>query len=918
MSLFLYRLGRWVGGHRLTVIAAWVILLTALGGSFLALGSAFEDDYSIPGTESARGEEILADRFGSDATGAQAQVLFRATDGSIDSAESETAVDARLSELAALPGVAEVSSLDDLKQSDDGSAALATVRFDVEDPDDAAMDAVRDAALQESPHITTTIGGGAFSSGAPEAGHVAEIVGILVALAVLVLTFGSFIAAGLPIVTAVVGVGATISALSLLSLTTSITTTSPSFASMLGLAVGIDYALFILARHRSQLSAGLDPHESLGRALATAGSAVVFAGLTVVVSLAGLALAGVPVLAALGLAGALAVTVSVLVALTLVPAVAALFGRALTPSTPRRRRGSEAAASAAPRITLAERWVRAITRRPAVTVAATVTLLAVMSIPAFSLTLALPDAGTRAESDPSRQHYDAVSDAFGEGFNAPLLITADVLASDDPREAVDDLKAELREFPGVVDVSMASPNAGGDTALLRVIPEGGQSDERTIALVHDLREDAPALEKASGVTDLRVTGTTAVNIDLSERLAAALLPFGLTVVGLCLILLAVIFRSVAVPIKAALGYVLSVGAAFGATVAVFGWGWMPWLSGGQEPGAVVSFLPILLMGVLFGLAMDYEMFLVSRMREHYVETGDARESVYAGFGHSAVVVAAAAVIMVAVFASFVPTGSSTLKPLAFGLAVGVFVDAFIVRMTLVPAVLILLGDRAWWLPRHLGRLLPRVDVEGEAMQKVIEATEFEDRHGDVVLRAHGLRVAEHDQPLDIIARPGRVTNIPVTDAGHAGRLMAAISGRTAVSEGTLVVCGATMPEQRATAVQRAAIVTTASIPPHSTVGAVTRDGLAWRGGTRAEKRRRRARVAQLAADPGRSTVTLDADEKQLLAGAIALAGGARLLVFAESPSDHVTATLLRHGATIVRFARVEVAAAPTLVLEAAR
>ena len=916
MSLFLYRLGRWVGGHRLTVIAVWVIILAALGVAFLTLGSAFEDDYSIPGTESAQGEEILADRFGSDATGATAQVLFRATDGSIDSAESEAAVDARLSELASLPGVAEVSSLDDLRESDDGSAALATVRFEDEDPEDAVMDAVRDIALQESPDVTTTVGGGAFSSGAPEAGHIAEIVGILVALAVLVFTFGSFIAAGLPIVTAVVGVGATISALSLLSLTTSITTTSPSFASMLGLAVGIDYALFILARHRSQLSAGLDPQESLGRALATAGSAVVFAGLTVIVSLAGLALAGVPVLAALGLAGALAVAVSVLVALTLVPAVAALFGRALTPS-PRRRRAAGAGAGK-PRITLAERWVRTITKRPAVTVAATVTLLAVMSIPAFSLTLALPDAGTRAESDSSRQHYDAVSDAFGEGFNAPLLITADVLASDDPREAVDDLEAELREFPGVVDVSMASPNAGGDTALLRVIPEGGQSDERTVALVHDLREDAPALEKASGVTDLRVTGTTAVNIDLSERLAAALLPFGLTVVGLCLILLAVIFRSVAVPIKAALGYVLSVGAAFGATVAVFGWGWMPWLSGGQEPGAVVSFLPILLMGVLFGLAMDYEMFLVSRMREHYVETGHARESVYAGFGHSAVVVAAAAVIMVAVFASFVPTGSSTLKPLAFGLAVGVFVDAFIVRMTLVPAALILLGDRAWWLPRRLGRLLPRVDVEGEAMQKVIEATAFEDRHGDVVLRAEGLCVAEHDHPLDIIARPGRVTTIPVTDAGHAARLMAAISGRTAVSAGTLVVCGATMPEQRATAVQRAAIVTTASILPRSTVGAITRDGLAWRGGTQAEKRRRRARVAQLAADPGRSTDTLDTGEKQLLAGAIALAGGARLLVFAEPPTDHVTATLLRHGATIVRFARVDAAAAPTLVLEAAR
>ena len=340
-----------------------------------------------------------------------------------------------------------------------------------------------------------------------------------------------------------------------------------------------------------------------------------------------------------------------------------------------------------------------ITRFPVVTALAVVAVLGLAAVPALSLRLAIPDNSTAPTSSVQRQTYDKITEAFGEGYNAPLSMTADIITSSDPKGTVNDLAAAIKKLPGVVAVTQATPNQEADTALIQVIPPAGQTAASTVALVQELRAQAPALEKKYSVTDMLVTGTAAINIDASARLGDALLPFGIIVIGLSLILLMIVFRSIAVPLKATLGYLLSVGAALGAVVAVFQLGWLDALVPGLSEGPIVSFLPIFVMGVLFGLAMDYEMFLVSAMREDFVHTGEPHEAVTRGFQASARVVTAAALIMVSVFVAFIPSGTATIQQIAFGLAIGVFVDAFLVRMTLVPAVMVMLGRHAWWLPR---------------------------------------------------------------------------------------------------------------------------------------------------------------------------------------------------------------------------
>jgi RND superfamily putative drug exporter len=534
---------------------------------------------------------------------------------------------------------------------------------------------------------------------------------------------------------ALVGVAIGLTGLLALSGAITLSSTAPTLALMIGLAVGIDYTLFILSRHRSQLATGMAPEESAGRATGTAGSAVVFAGLTVVIALSGLSVVGIPFLTVMGLGAAGTVLVSMLVALTLVPALMGFAGARLTPkpgSRAARREEALAEHAGAPARTGGARWAQLVTRRPALTVVATLAALLVVSIPALQLRLALPDAGSAAEDSPERQAYDAVSEFFGPGVNGPLLVFVDGLDPATAEQTAGAVAAEIGGVPsgaagqftgGLDDVVYAVPQllADGTSAIVQVVPESGPQDEATSTLVADIRDLAPELEQRTGATEIAVTGQTAVAIDVSDRLAGALLPFALVVVGLALILLLLVFRSILVPIKAALGFLLSVGASFGAVVAVFQWGWAMDLLGVPATGPVISFMPILLMAVLFGLAMDYEVFLVSRMREEYVHGAEPREAVVAGMRHAARVVVAAALIMLAVFASFVHIEDVTVKAIAFGLAVGVLVDAFVVRMTLVPAVLALLGRSAWWLPRWLDRLLPDLDVEGAKLTQAEHA-----------------------------------------------------------------------------------------------------------------------------------------------------------------------------------------------------
>jgi RND superfamily putative drug exporter len=738
MATLLARLGRASYRHRGLVSVAWLGILGAVVALLLTLGNSFDDEFTIPGSESQDALDQL-NEASPGAGGAGAQIVFVAPDGAT---VTDPAVAAAIQEVvAAAAGTPQVGSVVSPFESSaiapDGGAALATVSFDVErellEPE--TLDALQETtAAAEEAGLAVAVGGDAFGTTGVTIGAT-EFLGVGVAVLVLVLTFGSLLAAGMNLLTAFVGIGIGMGALLLTSNLVTLSSSAPTLALMIGLAVGIDYTLFILSRHRSQLAAGMAAEESAARAVGTAGSAVVFAGLTVVIALSGLAVVGIPFLTVMGVGAAGTVLVAVLVALTLLPALLGFAGHRLAPrpgSRAARREAADAQVGTGAGGSMGARWTRLITRRPLVTVLAVLAGLVVLAIPAPQLELALPDNSTAAEDSPQRQAYDLISDNFGPGLNGPLVVLVDGLDPATAEQSVSAIAAAIGGTPtptpgefegGLDDVAYAQPTLlpDGTTAIVTVIPESGPQEEATNALVGDIRGLAPDLEQQTGA-ELAVTGQTAVAIDVSDRLGAALLPFALVVVGLALVLLLLVFRSVLVPVKAAVGFLLSVAASFGAVVAVFQWGWFSDLLGVPATGPVISFLPVLLMAVLFGLAMDYEVFLVSRMREEYVHGAAPGEAVVTGARHAARVVVAAALIMFSVFASFVTIEDVIVKAIALGLAVGILVDAFLVRMTLVPAVLALLGRSAWWLPRWLDRVLPDLDVEGARLVAAPEPT----------------------------------------------------------------------------------------------------------------------------------------------------------------------------------------------------
>ncbi|MDP9821106.1 MMPL family transporter [Nocardioides massiliensis] len=811
MSTALYRLGHLVARRAGRVLVAWVVVLGVLGGAALVGGGQLTDDLSIPGTESQAGIDVLGDRF-PELAGTSGQVLFSVGEGErvADHRAEIGRIVAQLGDLE-LVRVA-TDPFDDGPQaaaqavSDDGRHALSQVQLAIglEQVDDAVLDALEQAAtdVPEDSALRVDLGGQVFAETSTPLSWT-EAVGVGVALLVLALTLGSLLAAGIPIVTAVLGVGVAMAGLLIVSAFTTINTTTPTLALMIGLAVGIDYALFIVSRHRSQLRSGMGVAESVARSLATAGSAVIFAGVTVVIALCGLVAARIPFLTVMGFAAAGAVTVAVLIALTATPAILALAGERLRPRP--RRTSHPAPAEPAP---AARRWVALVTARPVWTLVVGVVALGALALPAQSLALALPDNGTAAPDAPERVTYDRVSEAFGPGFNSPLLVTVDIIRTLDPIGVMEDLAADLGELDGVDVVALATPNRTADLGIVQIVPETGQTDPATAELVREIRRVAPELEQAYDVTDLRVTGHTAVTIDISDRLSAALVPFGIVVVGLSLVLLTIVFRSIAVPIKATVGYLLSVAASFGAVALVFEHGFLAELLNVTRTGPVVSFLPIILMGVLFGLAMDYEVFLVSRMREEYVHGGDARAAVADGFAANARVVGAAAIIMIAVFASFVPHADAAVKPIALGLAVGVFVDAFVVRMSLVPAVLTMLGDRAWRLPRWLDRRLPVLDVEGTGVEVHVAHQEWVEEHGAVAVRTEDLEIRDERDRVVVsgvhhLVRPGELTVVVGAERWRRRALLAAYAGRLPIADGTLVVGDRVLPGEAA-AVRRTA------------------------------------------------------------------------------------------------------------------
>ena len=807
MSSLLYRLGRLAAGSARWVVAAWLLLLLVLGASAGLLGGHFQQNMTIPGTESQQGLDTLEHRFPLLA-GTSAQVLFVAPEGE-QVADHRAEVRRVLGHVEAVDHVARVvdpfATGSEHLLSADGRYALAQVFLDenLDQLDDRTVQDLEDAAqVSSTSPLDVHLGGSIFTTTKVTV-SATEGIGVLMAMVVLAMTFASLLAAGLPILTSLLGVGTTMAGLLAVASFTTVTSTTPTLALMIGLAVGIDYALFIVFRHRSQLAAGMDAAESVARSVATAGSAVIFAGTTVVIALCGLAVVRIPFLTVMGFAAAAGVAVAVAVALTLVPSLLALAGERLRP-----RPGSRAARHGVVDLThsgrqprsLGARWAGWVTRFPIVTVVLTAVVLLVMAIPARDLALGLPDRGSDPPGSTSRVTDDLVSSAYGPGWNSPLLVTVDIIRTTDPVGVVDELAADLAALDGVADVPLATPNPGGDLGVIQVVPETGQTDPATADLVREIRDRRAEWEQKYDVTDLVVTGHTAVTIDVSERLSGALLPFGLVVVGLSLLLLTIVFRSVAVPVKATLGYLLSVAASFGAVAAVFEWGWFADALDVSRVGPVISFLPIILMGVLFGLAMDYEVFLVSRMREDFVHSDEARRSVVTGFTASSRVVAAAAVIMFSVFASFVPHGDAIVKPIALGLAVGVLVDAFLVRMTLGPALLALLGRRAWWLPRWLEARLPHLDVEGAGLQVHLEHEAWVREHGAAAVRAEGAEVVDdHGRavlpPVSLVVRPGTLAVVSLSDPTARAALLAALAGRLPITGGVLVVQDRVLPAE---------------------------------------------------------------------------------------------------------------------------
>ena len=721
MATFLYRLGRWSFRRRLLVAGVWAVLLVALGVGALTFAGQLSNSLTIPGTESQRAIDQLASKFPqANAGDGTARVVIEApTGGTVTDAAGQAAVEAVVAKLKAAPEVASVvDPFQAQSVSPDHTVALVQVSYavkgyEVTDGDRDALTAA--AAPARAAGFTVEFGGDAMA--ALPTGDATEGLGVVVAAVVLVIAFGSLLAAGIPLLTALVGVGIGMAGILVAARWLDLNSNTPVLALMIGLAVGIDYALFIVSRFRHELGGGRDPEEAAGRAVGTAGSAVVFAGLTVIIALAGLTVIGIPFLAQMGIAAAVTVAIAVLLALTLLPAILGFAGRRVAGGKIRLRRKPVEK-------THGERWARFVGRHRVAVLLAAVAGMAVVALPTLDMQLGLPDDSTAAVDSTQHKAYDIVSRSFGPGVNGPLLVVVDLSASANRPTAVQQAVSGIGKLADVAVVLPPQTNPAGDTALVSVIPKSGPSSTSTERLVSAIRGQSASLHDETGAS-LAVTGQTAVNIDISQKLSDAMAPYLGLIVGLAFVLLMLVFRSVVVPLKATLGFLGSVAATFGAVVAVFQWGWLNDLLGVKATGPVMSLLPILLIGVLFGLAMDYQVFLVTRMREEHVHGAEPREAVVTGFRHGARVVVAAALIMVSVFAGFVLADSTLIKPIGFALAFGVLVDAFVVRMSIVPAVMSLLGRHAWWLPRWLDRILPDVDVEGEKLAQRLDKPDDE-------------------------------------------------------------------------------------------------------------------------------------------------------------------------------------------------
>lgn len=738
MSNLLYRLGRFSATKPFFVLVGWALVALLLVGGNRIGGGSTVDNFEVPGVESQEAIDLLRDRF-PERSGATAMVVFHVPDGEITDPDTAAGIAATVEQVRALDHVVAVTDplTDPRSKSPDGSTVFASVQFDKSTADlgHKTVDALVDTAgPAEAAGVQVEFGGELPTVLKERSTGPAEMIGILAALVILFITFRSVYTAIMPLGVALAGLMVGLSIVGILGAVIDIPSVAPRLGTMIGLGVGIDYALFILSRHRDNLDAGIGNIESIGRTNATAGQAVVVAGGTVVVAILGLQLAGIPFVAALGYSASIVVAVAVLVAITLLPALLGIAGTRVL-SRSHRAKAATVAADAPSDLDVHildrhsgwVRWAHWVAHHPWRTSISATLVLLVLAIPLLDMRLGQADAGTDPISTTHRRAYDLLADGFGAGFNGPLLLTVDLGESADP-SVLEAITTAVSNDPGVRAVSPPELNANADTALITAIPTTKPQDEATSDLVHRLR--ASTLPDATAGTDARalVGGPTAGFIDQSDKISTRLPWFIGAVVTLSFLLLMVVFRSLLVPLKAALLNLLSIGASYGVIVAVFQWGWGRSLIGLEESVPIASFVPMMMFAILFGLSMDYEVFILSRIREEYHRGHSNIDSVVEGLGATAQVITAAALIMISVFLGFVVSDDPVVKMMGIGLATAVAVDATIVRMVLVPATMALVGDPNWWLPKWLDRILPPLNIEAEPELAPVESIAMASDH----------------------------------------------------------------------------------------------------------------------------------------------------------------------------------------------
>ena len=734
-------LARWCVQRRLVAVLLWLLAFGGVTAAAAVTGSAYSNDYEVPGTESGRATQLLRDGFpglGGDSD----TVVWHTGSGTVRAADVEQTMTRTLGDIAELPGVAAVGSPYDkqgaAQVSEDGRTAYATVTFDAgaENLDKGEAQAVVSAAeAAETDGLQVALGGGAVALTESPEGHIAEVVGVAVAAVVLFLAFGSLAASLLPIATALVSVGTAYADIALLGHAMTVADFAPMLGMLIGLGVGIDYALFIVTRHRRGLKRGLSVTESITNAVATTGRAVVFAGATVCIALLGMLILRLGFLNGVAIAASLTVVLTVAASVTLLPALLSFIGmRAL--SRRERRRLTEHGPEPELPTGFAARWSAFVERHPRTLGVIALAVITVLALPTLGLRLGTSDQGNNPESSTTRQAYDLLADGFGPGVNGPLTLVTEVDGGDD-KLALDNLDATLRTTEGVASVTPVTYNTGGDTAYLTVVPDSSPQSRQTSDLVDRLRDDILPRAETGTSLDVQVGGMTAGYDDFAEVIVGKLPLFVGVVIGLGCLLLLLAFRSVGIPLKAAAMNVAAVAAAFGVVVAIFQWGWGSELLGLGRAGPIEPFLPVIMVSVLFGLSMDYQVFLVSRMYEEWLETGDNRRAVRIGLAETGRVINSAAVIMISVFLAFVLSGDRVIAMFGIALAAAVALDAFVLRTLLVPALMHLLGGANWWLPRWLDRRLPRISIEPpesraahERLTDVVSELEKEQR-GDV-------------------------------------------------------------------------------------------------------------------------------------------------------------------------------------------